>query len=279
MVSEPGVGSTFTVTLPVRYSPPREEAAAFYWQAEPGKRPVLVVDDAADDQLIYEKLLKGTAYQVYPATTLEQAEQALGVMHPALVILDVRLRGGMESWDFLLRLRRHPGTDQIPVIVVTALDERERALALGAQACFAKPVSRRVLLDTMAALTSSSSGPMRVLLVEDEEISRYLIAQALDGAYQLTACTDAEQGLREARAQAADVIVLDLMLPGMSGWEMLDALRDDVSTRDLPVIIVTGSALDHAGRTHLLRHARDVISKADLTRERLLGAIAAAVGR
>jgi adenylate cyclase len=165
------------------------------------------------------------------------------------------------------------------VIVVTALDERERALALGAQACFSKPVPRRALLDTMDALTRSSSGPMRVLLVEDEEISRYMIAQALDGAYQLTECTDAEEGLREARAHAADVILLDLMLPGITGWEMLDALREDDSTRNVPVIIVTGSALDNAGRAHLMRHARDVISKADLTRERLLGAIAAAVGR
>ena len=194
------------------------------------------------------------------------------------MILDIRLRG-VESWDFLLRLRRDPGTDQIPVIVVSALDERERALALGAQACFSKPVPRRALLDTMAALTTSSTGPMRVLLVEDEEISRYLIAQALDGAYEVTACNDAEEGLREARARTADVILLDLMLPDITGWEMLDALRDDATTRDVPVIIVTGSALDHAGRAHLLRHARDVISKADLTRERLLGAIAAAVGR
>lgn len=278
VVSEPGVGSTFSVTLPVRYSAPEEPALEFHWRSEPGKRPVLVVDDAADEQLIYEKLLKGTAFQIYPATTIEQAEHALGAMYPALVILDIRLHG-LESWDFLLRLRRDPATDHIPVIVVTALDERERALALGAQACFSKPVRRRALLDTMDALTKSSSGPMRVLLVEDEEISRYLIAQALDGAYQLTECADAEDALLKARAHAADVILLDLMLPGLTGWEMLDALRDDASTRDLPVIIVTGSALDDAGRTHLLRHARDVISKADLTRERLLGAIAAAVGR
>jgi signal transduction histidine kinase/CheY-like chemotaxis protein len=277
LVSEPGVGSTFSVTLPVRYAAP-QAAAEFPWVPEPGKRPVLVVDDAADEQLIYAKLLKGTVYQIYPATTIDVAEHALGVMRPALVILDIRL-AGVEAWDFLLRLRRDPATDQIPVIVVTALDERERAIALGAQACFAKPVSRRTLLDTMDALTRSSSGSMRVLLVEDEEISRYLIAQALDGAYQLTACADAEEGLREARAQAADVILLDLMLPGITGWEMLDALRDDASTRDLPVIIVTGSALDNAGKAHLMQHARDVISKADLTRERLLGAIAAAVGR
>jgi signal transduction histidine kinase/CheY-like chemotaxis protein len=279
LVSEPGVGSTFSVTLPRRYTAPEEPVVPeFKWLPEPGKRPVLVVDDAADEQLIYEKLLKGTAFQIYPATTLEHAEHALGVIHPALVILDIRLRG-VESWDFLLRLRRDPGTDQIPVIVVSALDERERALALGAQACFSKPVPRRALLDTMAALTTTSSGPMRVLLVEDEEICRYLIAQALDGAYQVVSCHDAEEGLREARARAADVILLDLMLPGITGWEMLDALRDDATTRDVPVIIVTGSALDHAGRAHLLRHARDVISKGDLTRERLLGAIAAAVGR
>jgi signal transduction histidine kinase/DNA-binding response OmpR family regulator len=278
LVSEPGVGSTFSVTLPVRYTASEEAVREFSWWPEPGKRSVLVVDDAADEQLIYEKLLKGTAFQIYPATTVEQAEHALTVMRPALVILDVRLRG-VESWDFLLRLRRDPQTDQIPLIVVTALDERERALALGAQACFSKPVPRRALLETMDALTRSSPGPMRVLLVEHEEISRYLIAQALDGTYQLTACADAEEGLRKARTRAADVIVLDLMLPGITGWEMLDALRDDAATRDVPVIIVTGSALDYEGRGHLLKHARDVISKADLTRERLLGAIAAAVGR
>ncbi len=278
LVSEPGIGSTFTVTLPVHYAASDEDAVEFTWSPEPGKLPVLVVDDAPDEQLIYEKLVKGTPFQVCPATSIEQAEQALRAVRPALIVLDIRLRG-VESWDFLVRLRRDPATEEIPVLVVSALDERDRALALGAHACFVKPVVRRALVDTMNALTRSVSGPVRVLLVEDEEISRYLIAQALDGAYQLTACGDAEEGIREARVQGADVILLDLMLPGMTGWEMLDALRDDAATRDLPVIIVTGSALDSAGRAQLLTHARDVINKADLTRERLVGAIAAAVGR
>ncbi len=276
--SEPGVGSTFTVTLPVHYEV-EDDVPEFTWTPDPDKQPVLVVEDKADEQLIYEKLLKGTSFQIYPAVTVDQADRALTVMRPTLVILDIRLRG-VESWDFLLRLRRDPRTQDVPVIVVTSLDERDRAFALGAQACFLKPVSRRALLDTMAALTSGPSGePTRVLLIEDEEISRYIIAQALDGACHLTACSDAAEGLRHAKEQAADVILLDLMLPGMTGWEALDALRDDVATHDLPVIIVTASALDPAGRAQLLLHARDVIAKGDLTRERLLGAIAAAVHR
>lgn len=276
--SEPGAGSTFTVTLPLHYTADEAEPEVA-WTPDPDKRPVLVVEDKPDEQLIYEKLLKATRFQIYPAVSVEQAERALTIMRPALVILDIRLRG-VESWDFLLRLRRDPGTQDVPVIVITSLDERDRAFALGAQACFAKPVSRRALLNTMEALTSGSSAePTRVLLIDDEEISRYIIAQALDGACHLTACADAAEGLRRAREHETDVILLDLMLPGMTGWEALDVLRDDAATRDLPVIVVTASALDPAGRDQLLRHARDVISKGDLTRERLLGAIAAAVHR
>jgi CheY-like chemotaxis protein len=277
--SEPGVGSTFTVTLPLEYIGAGAAAGPeFEWKPDPARLPLLVIEDAPDEQYVYDKILKGSAFQIYPARTLAEAENALAVMRPAGIILDLVLEG-THAWDFLVRLKRSAETRSIPVVVVSSLPERDKGLALGADAYFIKPVERRVLLDTLNGLHGRLHPPIKVLTIDDEEIARFLIRQCLPiPGFETIEAADAEEGLRRARAESPDVVVLDLMMPGVDGRETLRRLRADAVTGRLPVVIATASALDPEERAALLEQASAVLSKAELTRDTLPAALREAVG-
>jgi CheY-like chemotaxis protein/nitrogen-specific signal transduction histidine kinase len=148
--SEPGVGSTFALRIPMHYRAPRAEP--FEWIPEPGKEPVLVVDDAAEAQYFYAKALSSSAFQIYPARSMRDAEVALERIHPAAIILDILL-GNEEAWDLLLRLKRDEHLSKVPVIVVSSVAARQKALALGADAYLPKPVDRRLVLETLNNLS------------------------------------------------------------------------------------------------------------------------------
>ena len=149
--SEPGVGSTFTVRVPTHYRPPLAEP--FEWIPDPSKMPLLVIEDAADLQYFYEKALTGTSFQIYPARTLHEADVALRSIVPAIVILDIRM-GNEEAWDVLLRLKREERLSRVPVLVVSSLQERQKAIALGADVYLSKPIDRRQLVETLDVLST-----------------------------------------------------------------------------------------------------------------------------
>jgi signal transduction histidine kinase/CheY-like chemotaxis protein len=271
--SEPGVGSTFTVSIPMVYRRPGHKSLPFEWAPEPERLPLLVIEDARDAQFLYEKLLKGTAFQVYPAHNPREADEALAVMRPAAIVLDLVL-DGEASWDLLVNLKRRADTRDIPIVIVSALAERDKGLALGADVYLVKPIERRVLLDTLAGVHGRLQPPVRVLAIDDEEVARFLIRQCLPvPAFEVIEAERADEGLRRARAEQPDVIVLDLMMPGMDGAEALGRLRADPETAGIPVVIATASALEPPRRAELLEQASAVLSKAEITRDTLPAAI------
>lgn len=262
--SEPGVGSIFTVTVPSRYQPVTESVPAFEWVPEPGRLPLLVVESAPDAQFFYEKVLRTSAYQLYPARTLGEAEIALTRMTPAAIVLDAWL-DGQETWEWLVRLRRSEKTAAIPVVIVSASDDRRKALALGADAYLSKPVDRSTLVETLHGLQSRTARPLQVLVVDDEEIARYLIQQSLQApGFAVHAAASGEAALEHARRERPDVILLDLVMPGMDGPAVLAALRGDAALRDTPVVLVTSQVLDAERDAALLRDADGVFSKSEL---------------
>jgi signal transduction histidine kinase/CheY-like chemotaxis protein len=262
--SEPGVGSIFTVTVPSRYQAVTESVPAFEWVPEPGRLPLLVVESAPDAQFFYEKVLRTSAYQLYPARTLGEAEIALTRTTPAAIVLDAWL-DGQETWEWLVRLRRSEKTASIPVVSVSASDDRRKALALGADAYLSKPVDRSTLVDTLHGLQFRAARPLRVLVVDDEEIARYLIAQSLQApGFAVHAAASGEAALEHARRERPDVILLDLVMPDMDGPAVLAALRSDPALRDTPVVLVTSQVLDAERDAALLREAEGVFSKSEL---------------
>ena len=277
--SVPGLGSTFTLRLPQRYVSFRgERDAPFEWAAEPGRLPLLVVEDAPDAQYFYEKVLRSSAYQIYPAYALHEAETALEHIQPAAIILDIGL-GPENGWDLLIRLRRHPRTSGTPIVVTSSGDDRARAIGLGADAYLAKPIERRSLLETLTRLQGRTIRAIKVLTIDDDEVARYLLKQYLPApAFEVIEAAGGDEGLARARDEHPDVVLLDLIMPDTNGWQVMEQLRASEATRTMPVVVVTSHALEASERQGLL-DAFAVVSKQDLSRGTLAPVVKAAAER
>jgi signal transduction histidine kinase/CheY-like chemotaxis protein len=260
--STPGLGSTFSAVIPLRYREPvpAAEPADVRWEVDPLRAPVLVVEDDPHEFLIYSTFLRGTGFQAVPAATLAQARRAVASVRPRAIVLDILLRGE-DTWSFLAELKARPETAPIPVVVVTTVEDERKGLALGADAYAVKPVDRLWLLDNLRRLTSPGSD-RRILLVDDEEVSRYLLKALLsDTRYAVSEASTGAEGLRRAREEHPDAIVLDVVMPGISGFEVLDALKADPATSEIPVIVVTSKILSADERRRLSDKAVAVLSK------------------
>ena len=272
--STEGTGSTFCAVIPTIYGATGDDAAAA-WHVEPTRIPVLVVEDSAETVLLYEKYLAGSGFQLLPVTSLREAHQALTAVRPRAIILDVALRGE-DSWSFLTEMKRRDDTRDIPILVVTEVDDERKALALGADAFHLKPIDRQRLLHALTRLTAPAA-LRRILIVDDEEISRYLLRQHLMAPeHVIWEATNAEDGLRIAREERPDVVCLDVTMPNVDGYELLGMLKADPLTGHLPVVMVTAHVIDDAERGRL-RAAAGVLSKEGLSRATALAAVESAM--
>ena len=134
------------------------------------------MDDNKEALFIYEKYLKGTRFQIVPATSLKEARRALREFRPSAVILDVLLQGE-HSWDLLQEIKLDPAMNAISVFVVTVIDNREKALALGADGFHPKPIERNWLIRELERACTQPT--KRLLIVDDDEVSRYLVRTIL----------------------------------------------------------------------------------------------------
>jgi signal transduction histidine kinase/DNA-binding response OmpR family regulator len=267
VTSEPEIGSKFSVAVPVEYQPrPSADQIAIDWPAKPGRMPILILEDAFPDQLFYEKILKDTRYQMYPARTVAAAREIVRRVRPAAIVLDVLLEAG-DVWQFLMELRQMPDTKNIPVIMVSTVDDARKGLALGADVYQTKPIQKQWLLHTLDTLLGVRR-PTTVLLIDDQEAARYIMRQFLGATdYTIVEASSGEEGLMRARETHPDVILLDLGLGDMDGRDVLRRLKSDSATAQAPVIIVTSTRLDASDRNALGRLAAGILSKEMLSRE------------
>ena len=258
-----GAGSTFFATIPARYVDAAAATAERDWEAEadPMRVPVLVVEDSTEELLVYDKFVKGSGFQVMRAMTTGQVRHALRQFRPAAIVLDILLRGE-DTWNLLAEIKNDPVTRAIPVIVVSTVDDRGKGHSLGADAYAVKPVERRWLLDQLRRLTGKQP-VRRLLVIDDDEIARFLVRGFVDDLpCVVTEASDGPEGLRRATLDAPDVIVLDLVMPGMSGAEVLERLRAERETQDIPVVVLTSKPIERAERQRLESLRAAVVSKA-----------------
>jgi DNA-binding response OmpR family regulator len=269
--SAPGAGSTFTAEIPIAFAKTLPETA-LTWEPVPGRVPVLVVEDVPETGMLFEKYLAGAGYQPLVARNTREAREALKLMEPALIVLDVLL-DGEDCWPLLTELRRRPQTARTPIVVVSAVEDRAKGISLGADAYLLKPVDRQALVQQIQALLRPHN-LRRVLVVDDEEISRYLLRQSLAAPHiEVLEAADAAEAMRLAVTYRPGAICLDLMMAGVDGEQVLTRLKGEPVTRDIPVFIVTSKALDTPERERLLRLAAGVIPKESLSRERILARV------
>jgi len=259
--SKLGDGSTFSVTVPLVYRTiSKVPHAEVEFERDPFRIPVLVVEDAPETLLIYQKFLQSTPFQMIPACTIREARAALKKVNPRAVVLDLRLEGE-DAWSLLKELKENPDTEHIPVLVVSNLDEARRSIGMGAETFCAKPVERLWLLENLQCLVATNV--LRyALVIDDEESSRYLLVEILRemNCSTMEAISGVE-GLRIARDDRPQVILLDLTMPGMSGFDVLAELKRDPITSGIPVIIATGKMLDDVERRQLASGAVAILAK------------------
>ncbi len=277
--SQVGLGSTFFVSIPIRFKGETEVAYVpdVKRELDADKLPVLVVEDNREALFIYEKYLKSTQFQVIPAQNLKEARQALHDFRPVAVILDVLLQGE-HSWELLQEIKQNPPTANIPVFVVTVVDNQDKALALGADGFHAKPVERAWLIQQLDRIAKRLS-ERQVLIIDDDEVSRYLLKTVLGQAeFRFFEAAGGNEGLRRASEGKPDLVILDLAMPDLSGFEVLHKLKENPRTADIPVIIHTSKVLNSQERS-LLSSAVAVVPKESRSRELSLAHFADAFSR
>jgi signal transduction histidine kinase/CheY-like chemotaxis protein len=266
--SEFGHGSVFGVRLPrvarqaAALPPARPQTAP-----EPGPL-VLVVDDDTSTRDLIARGLQKEGFRVSVAASGDEAVRSAREQRPDVISLDV-LMPGMDGWTVLRTLKADPLTSQIPVVMVSMLDDRDIGQALGAADYLTKPFDREKLV---AALRRFRGGRAQrpVLVVEDDAATREVIRRALekDG----WAVREAENGrvaLECLALSTPDVIVLDLMMPEMDGFEFVAELRRTEAGRRVPVVVVTARELSAEDRSRLNGQVRRVFQKGSFSREEL----------
>ena len=266
--SEPGAGSTFSADFPVNYGGAREQrdTASTAQAVDPGRLPVVVLEDNAETMVVYDSYLRGSRFQLMPATRLSEGRELLRRVKPAAVILDVLLHNE-NTWTLLTELKSNDATRSIPVIVATVINNEDKARALKADAFCVKPVEREWLLATLDRLLPTTAGPT-VLLIDDDEIDRYLMRGFLAATgCSLIEVSDPIEGLRRIRQDRPRVVILDLMMPEMHGTEVLRRMKADPATADIPVIISTSKILNPEEKSLLERDACAIVPKDSASRE------------
>ncbi len=270
VTSQVGAGSTFRAVIPVDYRVVSAETTLPAVELEPMRIPILVVEDESETRLVYEKYLRDSAFQMFPARTVREARTQLRRIPPAAIILDILLPGE-DAWTLLAELKRDPSTCAIPVLVITSVEDERKGTALGADAYCLKPVARATLLSRLTELTAAAR--KRALIIDDDETSRYILRRQLIPRQVLEA-NSGPDGLRLAVEHRPDIIFLDLMMPGMSGFEVLERLKSAPETQRIPVCIVTSKTLTVEERGRLQGTAEMVLSKQELSAEQISRSLA-----
>jgi DNA-binding response OmpR family regulator len=274
VASRSGEGAVFTATIPVAFAPIEEEPAPS-GEASPADEslvPVLIVEDRPETRLLYEKYLRRTPFQPVPAGSIRQAREAVRTRRVGAVVLDILLPDE-SAWQWLAELKVQDTTKNIPVLIVSSVEDPRKGLALGADDYAVKPVQRAWLLERLSRLTGRTMDRRAVfspvLVIDDEETDRYILRRHLeDSGCAVVEADSGAGGLRLAREAAPSLILLDLNMPGMDGYEVLARLRADERTAAIPVAVVTSlTPIPEAeGR---LAHAQVVLGKSDLSPARL----------
>jgi PAS domain S-box-containing protein len=258
-----GVGSTFTMVLPYRAAAPA--AADLARTADTGDlvgegATVLVIDDDATSRDLVRRVLAAEGFDVISAGGATEGLERARAIHPDLITLDV-VMPDTDGWDLLRELKADPHLSTVPVVMLTVVDEPAKGFALGASDYLSKPL-RRDELRAVLARHATADRPARILVVEDDVPTREVLRRSIgEMGWSVAEAGNGREGLERFAEQRPDLILLDLMMPEMDGFEFLSELRFRPGGETIPVVVMTAAELTDADRAVLRGGAATVLAK------------------
>ena len=279
--SQPGHGSCFTVWLPWR-----ENGAATTLPRPPAKAPAvqplaLVIEDNHEARLLLTAQLESLGFAVRHVPTGEAALEMAQAITPDLITLDILLPG-MDGWEFLARLKTVPHWAEVPVVVVSVVADNSKGFSLGAALVLQKPIERDALLHGLdrLGLKPAHGREVTVLVVDDDPSAIELLASQLrQNRYAVLAAHGGRAGIELAQRHRPDLIALDLEMPEVNGFDVVEALKSSPETARIPIVVVTAQNLTIADRARLNGHISDIVGKSQFSAERFVGEVQRALAR
>lgn len=278
LTSAPGQGSTFYVALPASsraISETRPQPETGLSQEQPH---ILVIDDNQEALDILTAFLTEAGYRVTQAgdgaTGLELARQ----LQPDVITTDLMMPG-ITGWELIEQLKSNPVTATIPIVTVSIVDSQPLGLWPAVDAHISKPIQREALLEAIARLLTGQPGDRPILIVDDDPSARQLVADVLSSAGHASVAVDSGQAAMDWLAHnRASAVVLDLLMPDINGFQVLEHIRQQEYLADLPVLVVTAKTLSAQERIFLQQHLATLVRKQGLQRSDLLALIEQALG-
>jgi CheY-like chemotaxis protein len=270
LTSEAGKGSTFTVRLPASTGVAAEAPISSDRGRSARADCVLVIDDDATARELISDHLKAGGFAVVTAAGGVDGIKLARELRPTAITLDVMMPD-LDGWSVLAALRQNPELADIPVIMVSIVDDKRRGIALGAAGYLTKPIDRD-RLHRLIRRFQAPSRHTRVLIVEDDAVQRERMRGWLEPSqWVVREAANGRKALDDLQGEEnPDVILLDLMMPEMDGFEVVAALQGDKGWRDIPVIVITSLDLTAKDRERLNAGVQSVLVKEKFTPEDLV---------
>jgi GAF domain-containing protein/CheY-like chemotaxis protein/anti-sigma regulatory factor (Ser/Thr protein kinase) len=271
--SEAGRGSTFTIRLPARVAEPTEELVVPSRAADrvtpPGVGTVLVIDDEAAVRDLMQRFLGKEGFRVVTAAGGEEGLRRARELRPDAITLDVMMPG-IDGWAVLSALKADRDVADIPVIMLTIVDDKNLGYALGAADYLTKPIDRERLVTVL----KQHRRDRPVLVVDDDAGLRQLLRRILEPeGYTVVEAENGRVALERLRDVSPSVILLDLMMPEMDGFEFVAEIRRHEGSRAIPIIVITSRDLSADDRERLNGYVQKILQKGTHGRDQLLAEV------
>ena len=282
VASRVGTGSVFTLSLPLRarVQAPSEHAMAAPMNGHGSGPLVLVVEDDPAAAELLTRQLANAGYRTEVAKSGQEALERARQLKPAAITLDI-IMPELDGWEVITRLKSDEATSSIPIVVVSVVDNPELGMALGAIDYFVKPVNASGLVERLNHIDlprAPGEHEFRVLVVDDEAANRTLLTEALEPAgFTVLPASGGRQAIEMAKAERPDLVLLDLLMPEVNGFAVVEALRADDRTRDTPIMVLTAANLTESDKRLLSGRVSEILSRSSVATSDIVGRLKALV--
>jgi CheY-like chemotaxis protein len=283
LLSEPGRGSRFTFTLPAGSEVSRPAPANHPYSlpaatsSNSGKPLILVVDDETSARELIASYLSSEYRIAFAESGVEAVEKA-AQLRPDAITLDLAMPRG-SGLDALVTLRKTPETANIPIIIVSIVDEEKVGFALGAADYLIKPIRKTVLLETIRKyVPSQGDDESEILLVDDDPGSLEMLEETLRSAgYETQSVRSGARALEVLSSKVVSAVLLDLLMPGMDGFEVIQHVRSQATLANLPILVMTAKTLAPEEIALLSRETQALFQKNGSWQQHLVAEVARVV--